>query len=228
MFASQATLSFYSDLNTYMFSVLGPINTCVDIVTCLKHVKQVSKSEVMDKLWHPPPAKRKRCFFNIWCCRGLKQVRANLNTGNRKAKHSYKLCFEKHFQINFDPRPMWKSIQTITVHKPTAPILPASSASSLMSSISSTHTLTKPAGGILQMVHNRCDAGKSAGPEGVPRHVLSACPGQLAQVFTDIFHPSLAQATVPTCLKTTTIILVPKDSAAVCLNDFCPVHSPPL
>ncbi|KAF7706728.1 gastrula zinc finger protein XlCGF28.1-like, partial [Silurus meridionalis] len=51
---------------------------------------------------------------------------------------------------------------------------------------------------------------------------------QLAQVFTDIFNLSLEQATVPTCLKTTTIVPVPKHSAAKCLNDFCPVALTPI
>ncbi|KAK3518729.1 hypothetical protein QTP70_010081 [Hemibagrus guttatus] len=39
------------------------------------------------------------------------------------------------------------------------------------------------------------------------------CADQLAHVFTDIFNLLLAQATVPTCLKTTTIIPVPKHSS---------------
>ncbi|KAI5109292.1 gastrula zinc finger protein XlCGF28.1-like, partial [Silurus meridionalis] len=54
------------------------------------------------------------------------------------------------------------------------------------------------------------------------------CTEQLAQVFTDIFNLSLAQATVPKCLKTTTIIPVPKHSAAKCLNDFRPVALTPI
>ncbi|KAK3545619.1 hypothetical protein QTP70_008237 [Hemibagrus guttatus] len=51
---------------------------------------------------------------------------------------------------------------------------------------------------------------------------------QLAQVFTDIFNLSLAQAIVPTCLKTTTIIPVPKHSSAECLNDLRPVALTPI
>ncbi|KAK3541120.1 hypothetical protein QTP86_015740 [Hemibagrus guttatus] len=51
---------------------------------------------------------------------------------------------------------------------------------------------------------------------------LWICADQLAQVFTDIFNLSLAQAIVPTCLKTTTVIPVPNHYSTVCLNDFCP------
>ncbi|KAK3564378.1 hypothetical protein QTP86_017317 [Hemibagrus guttatus] len=54
------------------------------------------------------------------------------------------------------------------------------------------------------------------------------CADQLVQVFTDIFNLSLAQATVPTCLKTTTIIPVPKHSSAEFLNDFHPVALNPI
>ncbi|KAK3538533.1 hypothetical protein QTP86_006697 [Hemibagrus guttatus] len=38
----------------------------------------------------------------------------------------------------------------------------------------------------------------------------------------------MAQATVPTGLKTTTIIPVPKHSSAECLNNFCPVALTPI
>ncbi|KAF7712006.1 hypothetical protein HF521_001017, partial [Silurus meridionalis] len=75
---------------------------------------------------------------------------------------------------------------------------------------------------------SRVDARKAAGPDGIPGRVLRACAGQLAQVFTDIFNLSLAQATVPTCLKTTAIIPVPKHLAAKCLNDFRPVAFTPI
>ena len=38
--------------------------------------------------------------------------------------------------------------------------------------------------------------GKAAGPDGIPGHVLRACPEQLARVFMDILNLSLAQAVV--------------------------------
>ncbi|KAK3556895.1 hypothetical protein QTP70_022390 [Hemibagrus guttatus] len=43
---------------------------------------------------------------------------------------------------------------------------------------------------------------------------------QLADVFTDIFNISLSSAIVPTCLKTTTIVPVLKESTVSCLNDY--------
>ncbi|KAK3540139.1 hypothetical protein QTP70_026878 [Hemibagrus guttatus] len=57
--------------------------------------------------------------------------------------------------------------------------------------------------------------------------MLRDCAEQLADVFTDIFNISLSSAVVPTCLKTTTIIPVPKKSPVSCLNDYCPVALTP-
>ena len=54
---------------------------------------------------------------------------------------------------------------------------------------------------------------KAAGPEGLPGRVLRACADQPAGVFTDI----------PTCFKQTTIVPVPKNTKATCLNDYRPV-----
>ncbi|KAK3519938.1 hypothetical protein QTP70_008201 [Hemibagrus guttatus] len=53
------------------------------------------------------------------------------------------------------------------------------------------------------------------------------CAAQLADVFTDIFNISLSSAVVPTCLKTTTIVPVPKKSTFSCLNDYRPVALTP-
>ncbi|KAK3545736.1 hypothetical protein QTP70_011332 [Hemibagrus guttatus] len=51
---------------------------------------------------------------------------------------------------------------------------------------------------------------------------------QLAGVFTNIFNLSLQQAVVPTCLKSTTIVLVPKKQQVRCLNDYRPVALIPI
>ncbi|KAK3561941.1 hypothetical protein QTP86_019064 [Hemibagrus guttatus] len=58
--------------------------------------------------------------------------------------------------------------------------------------------------------------------------VRLAFPEQLADVFTDIFNISLSSTVVPTCLKTTTVIPMPKKSAVSCHNDYCPVALTPI
>ena len=50
-----------------------------------------------------------------------------------------------------------------------------------------------------------------------------ACADLLAGVFTDIFNMSLIRSVIPTCFKQTTIVHVPKNTQATCLNDYRPV-----
>jgi hypothetical protein len=64
---------------------------------------------------------------------------------------------------------------------------------------------------------------KAAGPDELPGLVLRACADQLAGVFTDIFNMSLIESVIPTCLKQTTIVPVPKNTKATCLNDYRPI-----
>lgn len=64
----------------------------------------------------------------------------------------------------------------------------------------------------------RINARKAAGP--------GTCA--LLGVFTDIFNQFLALTVVPTCLKTTSIVPVPKQFSPTCLNDYCPVALTPI
>ncbi|KAL0182031.1 hypothetical protein M9458_021406, partial [Cirrhinus mrigala] len=49
------------------------------------------------------------------------------------------------------------------------------------------------------------------------------CAAQLPDVLTHNFNTSLSQAVVPTCLKSTSIISVPKKCPVSCLNDYRPI-----
>lgn len=69
----------------------------------------------------------------------------------------------------------------------------------------------------------RINPHKAPGPDGIPGRALRVCADQLAGVFTDIFNTSLLQSVVPTCLKKSTIVPIPKKSKTSCLNDYCPV-----
>jgi hypothetical protein len=64
---------------------------------------------------------------------------------------------------------------------------------------------------------------KDAGPDGLPGRVLRACADQQAGVFTDIFNMSLIKSVISACFKQTTIVHVPKNTKANCLNDYRPV-----
>ena len=58
--------------------------------------------------------------------------------------------------------------------------------------------------------------------------VLRACAAQLSQVFTTIFSLSLIQSTISACLKSATIIPVPKKSTIVSHKDYRPVALIPI
>ncbi len=75
---------------------------------------------------------------------------------------------------------------------------------------------------------SRINPRKAAGPDNIPGRVLKDCAAQLTDVLTDIFNTSLSQAVVPTCLKSTTIIPVPKKSPVFCLNDYRPIALTPI
>lgn len=64
----------------------------------------------------------------------------------------------------------------------------------------------------------RINPHKAAGPDNIPGWVLKGCAHQLAEVLMDIFNTSLQQAAVPTCLKTTTFISIPRTSTVAALN----------
>ena len=66
----------------------------------------------------------------------------------------------------------------------------------------------------------RVNPRKAASPDGIPSSILRACIDQLAGVFTDIFNLSLSQSAVPTCLKMSTTVPVPKKAKATKLN-YC-------
>ncbi|KAK3543953.1 hypothetical protein QTP70_031863 [Hemibagrus guttatus] len=74
----------------------------------------------------------------------------------------------------------------------------------------------------------KIDITKAARPDRVPGHTLKSCADQLAGVFTNIFNLSLQQALVPTCLKSTTIVPVPKKQQVRCLNDYRPITLTPI
>ena len=65
---------------------------------------------------------------------------------------------------------------------------------------------------------------QATGPDGVPGRVLKQSAGELTVVLTDLLNTSLLQPYVPTCLKTATIISVPKQSAIRTLTDYRPIY----
>ncbi|KAM9330459.1 OTU domain-containing protein 4 [Gastrophryne carolinensis] len=69
---------------------------------------------------------------------------------------------------------------------------------------------------------------KASGPDGISTTCLKVCAEQIAPVLTDIFRSSLEVGIVPSCLKSSLIIPVPKSSSASDLNDFRPIALTPV
>ena len=67
------------------------------------------------------------------------------------------------------------------------------------------------------------NARKAAVPDNVSTATLKNCAAELAQVLSDIFNESLQQCKVPACVKSSTVIPIPKKSQASSLNDYTPV-----
>ncbi|KAK2180077.1 hypothetical protein NP493_457g03022 [Ridgeia piscesae] len=61
---------------------------------------------------------------------------------------------------------------------------------------------------------------KAAGPDNISPCLRKQCAGHLSGVFTDIFCVSLSQCKIPLCFKKSTIIPVPKQFTASCLNAY--------
>ncbi|KAL0147809.1 hypothetical protein M9458_056886 [Cirrhinus mrigala] len=164
----------------------------------------------------------------------LKTARANLSHGIKKAKHQYAQKINNNFSNSKDTRSLWQAIQTITDYKP----LPQASDddTSLPDALNHFYSrfeiqnntpaqklLTSPNDQVLclspadvRKTLSRINPQKAAGPDNITGRVLRDCAAQL----TD--------AVVPTCLKSTSIIPVPKKSPVSCLNDYCPIALTPI
>ncbi len=173
-------------------------------------------------------------------------ARSNLKRGIKLAKEDYKKKIEDHL-TDKNPRRVWQGIQSITNYKNnnhTTVNADASLAEELNHFFARfevkqpTTTLAPPPTSgtchliiqeyevrrVLKTVNTR----KAAGPDGVPGKVLKACAHQLAGLFTKIFNLSLTSAIIPPCLKSATIIPVPKKAVTSSLNDYRPVALTPV
>ncbi|KAA0724168.1 putative RNA-directed DNA polymerase from transposon BS [Triplophysa tibetana] len=246
MFASQATSGSHTDIDSYTSSVLDYINTTIDSVTTQKQItiypnqKPWMNKEVRLLL------KARNTAFRSGDAQAYSTSRANLKRGIRKAKHFYKLKLEEHF-TNSDPRRMWQGIQAISDYKPNHSI-PIATDAAFLNELNDFYARferdnKEPATRLTPFTDHpiitlnstdvytalsRINARKAAGPDGIPGRVLRACAEQLAGVFTDIFNLSLAQAVVPACFKSTSIVPIPKHSSPTCLNDYRPVALTPI
>ncbi|XP_039616695.1 uncharacterized protein LOC120533797 [Polypterus senegalus] len=163
-------------------------------------------------------------------------ARANLKRGVREAKAAYRRRIKDHLRSN-NTRQVWQGVQHITGYK-SSNSSAAEGDTSLAEELNiffARFEATPTAAPSHPPFHNRnilmveeCEVRrlmrkvnprKAAGPDGVAEWVLKACVDQLAIIF----NQSLSQATVPSCLKSSIIVPLLKNSITNSLNDFHPV-----
>ncbi len=246
MFKEAATYNNHTDLQEYTETVTAYIKNCIDDVTVTKTIttranrKPWMTAEVRGLL------KTRDEAFRSGDKAALKTARANLSRGIKNAKRLYGIKINNHFTNSRDTRSLWQGIQTITDYKPPPQAcdddtsLPDAlnhfySRFEMQNNTSAQKLPTPPNDQALclspadvRKTLSRINPRKAAGPDNIPGRVLKDCAEQLTDVLTDIFNTSLSQAVIPTCLKSTTIIPVPKKSPVSCLNDYRPIALTPI
>uniref|UniRef100_A0A665UD53 Reverse transcriptase domain-containing protein n=1 Tax=Echeneis naucrates TaxID=173247 RepID=A0A665UD53_ECHNA len=235
-----------TDLNGHTSAVLDYISFCTENVTESKTVKVFPNQKPWLNSEVKTLLKARDTAFRSGDPQSYKDARKNLRRGIIKAKRSYQQRIEAHFYSN-NSRGMWQGIKTLTGYNnnTTATI---SSDSTLPDTLNqffarfdrhseNSDTLPVPPTNkdLLQLQPHqvratlrRVNVRKAPGPDGVPGRVLKACADQLAEVFTTIFNLSLLQSVVPACLKSATIVPIPKRNTVNCLNDYRPVALTPI
>ncbi|KAI4873592.1 hypothetical protein NFI96_002438 [Prochilodus magdalenae] len=233
------------DLEDYTSAVLGYISKCVEdvtttkTVTCYPNQKPWLNGEVRSLL------KARDAAFRSGDAQELRRARRELTAGVKRAKAAYALKIQGHFSSQ-DPRSMWRGIKCITDYKTRDaqcskdPSLPEA-LNKFYARFEDPDTppsirLTPTPGEVplsvtpaeVRRTLRRINPRKSAGPDNIPGRVLRECADQISEVLADIFNVSLTQAAVPTCLKTATIIPVPKSSTVTGLNDYRPIALTPI
>ncbi|KAI4879698.1 hypothetical protein NFI96_007535 [Prochilodus magdalenae] len=237
-----ATYSTTTDLEEYTSSVTSYISKCIDNMTVSKTIitcpnqKPWMTAEVRALL------KARDSVFKAGDKAALRKARAKLSRGIREAKRAHGQSIHSHFRDSGDTRRMWQGIQAIINYR-TAPPACDSDASlpdalnhfyarfETQNSMTARKTTPPPDDQVLCLTAAdvrktlcRVNPRKAAGPDNIPGRVLKECADQLTDVFTDIFDISLSSATVPTCLKATTIIPVLKKSSVSCLKHHHAEH----
>ncbi|XP_078740066.1 interferon-induced very large GTPase 1-like [Lampetra fluviatilis] len=246
MFKKAATYNNTVDLQEYTETVTSYMRKCMEDVT----VTRTISIRANQKPWLTGEVHRllraRNAAFKAGEEMGLKTARANLSRGIRLAKRQYSRRIADRFNDSRDTRNLWRGMQTITDYKPFPQT--CDSSTSLLNQLKdffarfeadnstpAQKTPPPPGDQVLTLSPDsvrrslrRTNPSKAQGPDNIPGRVLRDCAEELTDVFTDIFNTSLRQVVVPTCLKATTIIPVPKKSSPSCHNDYRPVALTPI
>ncbi|KAK2899445.1 hypothetical protein Q8A73_012574 [Channa argus] len=184
MFREAATNGDSINLEEYTSTVTSYISKCVDDVTISKTITTRSN---------------RKPWINANVCALLKQRDAAFRTGDKTALRTARAKLSRAIRETKCAEPLlarFEAQNNVKARKPTPP---------------SDQVLCLTTAEVRKTLC-RVNPRKSAEPDNVPGSVLRECAEQLADVFTDIFNISLSSNVVPTCLKATTIVPVPKKS----------------
>uniref|UniRef100_A0A669BZP0 Reverse transcriptase domain-containing protein n=1 Tax=Oreochromis niloticus TaxID=8128 RepID=A0A669BZP0_ORENI len=236
-----------SDLEGHTSAVLSYISFCTESVTTTKTVKVFPNQKPWLNSEVRALLRARDSAFKSGDQQVYKEARQSLVKGIKEAKRKYKQRIEEHFNTK-NSRNMWQGIKTLTGYKDscTQTNSPDITLPDTLNHFfarfdqENRDTITHPAiterdDAPIQLEQHqvratlrRVNVRKAAGPDGVAGRVLKACADQLAEVFTTIFNLSLLQSVVPSCLKSATIVPVPKKNTVSCLNDYRPVALTPI
>ena len=170
----------------------------------------------------------------------FRQTKAKLKKAIKEAKNKYKDKIEDLFSSG-QSKQMWANMNTITQYKGTPkttecddPTLPdrLNVFYARFDKDNKTSPVPLPSNDSPPFVVDEHDVrrsfsklkvNKAAGPDKLTTKLLKVCSAELAPVFTVIFNWSLETCSVPTCLKKSTIVPVPKKQSPQTLNDYRPV-----
>ena len=242
------TLFEEDNVDTYASTVLFYIKSCINVITTTRQVRVFSNNKPWLNREVRLLLKARNAAFHSGDELQYREARAKLKRGIRDAKAMYSQRIEQHLESS-DTRQVWHGLRQITGQSNKNSLCSSSDflAEQLNQFFSrfevETGTTIIPA----PTVHNtslestidrqplvlqisdvrrafqNINIRKAAGPDGIMGRVVRGCAAELAGVFTDIFNLSLLQCSVPTCLKTSIIVPVPKQSAVVSPNDYRPV-----
>uniref|UniRef100_A0A669B6E2 Reverse transcriptase domain-containing protein n=1 Tax=Oreochromis niloticus TaxID=8128 RepID=A0A669B6E2_ORENI len=229
------------NINELTDSVIGYIGKCMDdiitktTVRIYPNQKPWVNKDVRAKL------KVRTSAFNSGDADAYKAARYDLRKSIKKARKDYRDKMESSYH-SFDTRRLWNGLRCITDYKKvnTVSVQPTASLADELNNFyarfdadnreqilypqedSEAATLTLKTEAV-RWTFKKVNPHKAPGPDGIPGRLLRVCADELAEVFTNIFNLSLRQSVVPTSLKASTIIPVPKKSVVSCLNDYRPV-----
>ena len=236
----------HQDLEVYTSTVLCYIKHCVDTVTVDRRIRVYPNQKPWMTKEVKVLLKERSGAFRSGDEAQYRTARANLRRGIREAKTAYKRRIEDHFSSN-NIRQVWQGVQHITNYR-SSNLTAADGDDSLAEGLNCfftrfevdtpdvttplpldpcSHTLTVQAQEVRRVLR-AVNPRKAAGPDGVTGRVLRDCADQLAGVFTNIFNQSLSQCLIPPCLKSSTIIPLPKKTTASTPNDYRPVALTPI